>query len=180
MLSTASATGVHTSTCPSVCLSISTAFSRPVMGPSLSQTSDTLPTTCPHPRRAALPSTKSRRRLRMSSWRFSSFLKVSGQHTLGGRFAVTPADPRGGLGRCLWRCSGGSAPPTDPAAVPGRRGRGPGIGSRGEGQSRGGGAGSRASDAPSHQHLPSFCSALCSRHRCGRPCLPLKGTWNFF
>lgn len=97
----------------------------------------------------------------MSSWRFSSFLKVSGQHTLGGRFAVTPADPRGGLGRCLWRCSGGSAPPTDPAAVPGRRGRGPGMGSRGEGRSRGGGAGSRASDAPSHQHLPSFCS-LCA------------------
>lgn len=80
----------------------------------------------------------------MSSWRFSSFLKVSGQHTLGGRFAVTPADPRGGPERCLWRCSGGSAPPTDSCAW--RRRARPRV---------------RASDAPSHQHLPSFCS-LCA------------------
>lgn len=115
----------------------------------------------------------------MSSWRFSLFLKVSGQHTLGGRFAVTPAVPRGGPGRCLWRCSGGSAPPTDPA-VPGGGGRGPGMGSRGEGRSRGGGCrvtGQRCSLSPASA---KFLFALCSRHRCGRPCLPLKGTWNFF
>lgn len=97
----------------------------------------------------------------MSSWRFSSFFKGIWTAYFGWTLCSYSSRPQGRPRALFVALQWGLRPTHRPSGCAWQTRARPRDGIAGEGRSRGGGAGSRASDAPSHQHLPSFCS-LCA------------------
>lgn len=99
----------------------------------------------------------------MSSWRFSSFFKGIWTAYFGWTLCSYSSRPQG-RPRALFVALQWGLRPTHQQLCLAEEGAAPGTGQR-------------CSLSPASA---KFLFALCSRHRCGRPCLPLKGTWNFF
>lgn len=116
----------------------------------------------------------------MSSWRFSSFFKGIWTAYFGWTLCSYSSRPQGRPRALFVALQWGLRPTHRPSDCAWQTRARPRDGIAGGGPVTGRGCrvtGQRCSLSPASA---KFLFALCSRHRCGRPCLSLKGTWNFF